>query len=326
MPPKKVKPEAAPEPKPKPKAIEAKPVKPTARKAKEPAVFTLMPKDAGALTLVDVQYEGLSLEAKPTQRGGYRHVLKLEAASAFTMVQTYTIAEGEFVGHQAIIIRPAKPFDFLKLPKELRARIYGFYFAAKGVVGAPIVLDGKRTDTKEVYAKHYAEGSKSRVGLLAVNKEAGINSAPSCLFIMEPSTIFYAHTLRLESTSALLEFLMQAPSEIKPLLKSIEVKTFSKSSARNAFFSLAADAKNITKLRFEQGVYAGTDPAAAVKSFYADTYKFLTSIGQVKGAKDAGVDILEFGKQAFTDKVKEGKAWSKEDREQFIAKLREKLR
>lgn len=34
----------------------------------------------------------------------------------------------------------------------------------------PIVLDGKRQN-KEMYAKTYANGSKNRVALLAVNKE-----------------------------------------------------------------------------------------------------------------------------------------------------------
>lgn len=80
------------------------------------------------------------------------------------------ITEGPFEGYQAILLRPAKAFPYLKLPKEVRARIYGFYFAQKGVVGEAIVLDGKRAN-KDIYAKTYAESSKDRVGLLAVNKE-----------------------------------------------------------------------------------------------------------------------------------------------------------
>ena len=80
------------------------------------------------------------------------------------------LTEGPHEGHQAIIIRPAKAFEFLKLTKEIQARVYEYYFAQRGVVGETIVLDGKRAN-KEIYAKTFAEGSKTRVGLLAVNKE-----------------------------------------------------------------------------------------------------------------------------------------------------------
>ena len=82
------------------------------------------------------------------------------------------LTEGPYAGQQAIIIRPAKAFRFLELEVEIRTRIYGYYFAQKGVMGDSIVIDGKRSnDTKDMYAKTYAEGSKFRVSLLAVNKE-----------------------------------------------------------------------------------------------------------------------------------------------------------
>jgi hypothetical protein len=63
----------------------------------------------------------------------------------------------------------------MKLTPEVRKRIYTFYFLAKGQGSLPITFDGKRkNDAKDPYSKMFAEGSKNRVGLLAVNKEVSI--------------------------------------------------------------------------------------------------------------------------------------------------------
>lgn len=60
----------------------------------------------------------------------------------------------------------------MKLPAEVRKRIFSLYFASKGIEGEPATIDGKRkNELKDPYAKTYAEGSKYRVALLAVNKE-----------------------------------------------------------------------------------------------------------------------------------------------------------
>ena len=79
-------------------------------------------------------------------------------------------------------MKPAKAFEFLKLPVEARRRIYKFYFNAKGIAGEPIVLDGKRkNESKDPYSKSYASGNKNRVALLAVCKEVSEVSY-SCSF------------------------------------------------------------------------------------------------------------------------------------------------
>jgi hypothetical protein len=81
------------------------------------------------------------------------------------------LTEGEFAGHQAVVLRPAKPFEFLRLEPEIRQRVYRYYFAQKGVVNGAVVLDGKRAANKEIYAKTFADGQKHRVALLAVCKQ-----------------------------------------------------------------------------------------------------------------------------------------------------------
>ena len=60
----------------------------------------------------------------------------------------------------------------MKLPKELRTRIYTYLFYTKGQGSQPIVIDGKRKfEPKDPYAKSFAQGSKFRVAILTANKE-----------------------------------------------------------------------------------------------------------------------------------------------------------
>ena len=60
----------------------------------------------------------------------------------------------------------------MKLPKEVRNRIYKFLFFTKGQGAVPIVIDGKRKyEPKDPFAKSFAEGSKNRVAILRANKE-----------------------------------------------------------------------------------------------------------------------------------------------------------
>ncbi|KAK1078427.1 hypothetical protein LTR33_007245 [Friedmanniomyces endolithicus] len=301
---------------PEPKAATQKKATPTPKKPTAPIIYKTLDKVAGSPIPIEVVYEGQSIQAKLAKAGGYGHTLKLEAPSAFSLFKTLVIAEGEYEGYLAVLLRPAKAFPFLKLSKEVRARTYGFYFAQKGVVDEAIVIDGKRAN-KEVFAKTFAEGSKHRVGLLAVNKEIH----------EEAIQAFYGHTLKLESTSTLLDFLSQIPASVRPRLKSLSIKTYIKTTSRNAMHFLA-DSRNLTKLRIDTNIFSEGDPAKAAKAFYADAYRFLENIGAAKGDKAAGVDVLEFGKQAlqYKDDKKNAKPWSSVMVEEFKELLRNKLK
>jgi len=60
----------------------------------------------------------------------------------------------------------------LKLPKEVRNRIYKFLFFTKGQGSQAIVIDSRRKfEPKDPFAKSFSEGSKFRVAILRVNKE-----------------------------------------------------------------------------------------------------------------------------------------------------------
>ncbi|KAK3648804.1 hypothetical protein LTR56_007244 [Elasticomyces elasticus] len=297
------------------KAAASTPKTTTPKKPKEAVVYQTVDKVPGSTNPLDVMFQGASTTAGQIKDGSYSLTLKVDAPSSFSVYQTYTHTEGPYEGFQAILLRPAKAFPFLKLPKELRLRIYGFYFAQKGVVGEGIVLDGKRAN-KEAFAKTYAESMKNRVGVLAVNKEIHEEAIP----------IFYAHQLRFESTTSLLDFLSQIPQSVRPLLKNVYIKNWIKTSSRNAMHCLS-DSPNLTKLHIDASIFGEGDPNKAAKQFYNEAYKLLEAIGSAKGEKTAGVDILEFGKTAFQfkDDKKTSKPWSAPLIEEFKENLRSKL-
>lgn len=225
---------------------------------------------------------------------------------------------GEFEGCEAIILQPAKPFPFLKVPKEARAKIYTFYFAPNRITNSEIALEGKRTTNKDIFAKMYSEGSKYRVALLTVNNEVYDEALP----------VLYNHMMRFESTTTALDFLGQLPNPVRPRITKISIKSYLKTTARNAMHFLA-ESPNIANLHIESGVYAGDEPAKAAKEFYDAAYKFLEAVGARKGGKTAGVDVLGFGKEAFTYKPGEDKkkrAWDEEMVEDVKEELKTKLK
>lgn len=238
-------------------------------------------------------------------------------AMLLTQLLQIKMQGGEWDGHEAIIIKPAKPFPLMKLPKEARASIYSYYFAPTRVTNREIVLEGKRSN-REIYAKQYCEGSKFRVGLLAVNKEVYDEALP----------ILYNHSLRFDTTATLLDFLGQLPNTVRPRITKISIKAFVKTAARNAMHFLA-ESPSITTLHIDGGVYAGDDPVKAAKEFYDCAYKFLEAVGGRKGSKTAGVDVIVFGKEALMHKAgndKKKHAWDEEMIDEFKTALKAKLK
>ncbi|KAF2716738.1 hypothetical protein K431DRAFT_278310 [Polychaeton citri CBS 116435] len=223
-------------------------------------------------------------------------MLRLQAPASFSLVNTQLLSEGPYAGHQAIIICPAKSFPFLELPAEVRCRVYRFYFANNGVVGKGIALDNKRKEGKRMFAKFFIEGVKNRVGLLAVNKQLYNEAAP----------VLYSHVLSFADTSSVMEFMLDMSPRSRELLQYVNVKTYVKTTSRNAMNTLA-DAVNLKRLRIFQSVSTESEPAKAAKALYTDMYKLLESIGRKLGDKRAAVDVLSFGREAFKFKDKEKK-------------------
>lgn len=224
--------------------------------------------------------------------------------------------DGEYDGMQAILIRPAKAFNFNGLPEEIRARIYRHYFAPGGIIGGTIVLEGKRKSNNEVYAKTYADNSKNRVALLAANKEIHSKALP----------IFYAHNLKFENTSTLMEFLSSI-KDVRPHISSVTIKTWIKTTSKTAM-GILAESPRIAMLHIDSSVYAEGDPVKGAKAFYDQAYKFLEAVGAAKEKPEDAVNVLSFGKQALKlkDDKKVEKPWSEKMVEEFKEALRKKLR
>lgn len=176
----------------------------------------------------------------------------------------------------------------MKLPIDVRKRIFCLYFASKGIEGEPVTIDGKRkNELKDPYAKNYAEGSKYRVALLAVNKEVTTKSQRPCTACMplthrqihnEAMPLFYALPLRFDTPSTLMTFFAGLPSGVRMHLRHVEIRSYVKKDAKTALAFLA-EAKNLAHLRIEMNVVNEDDVAKAAKSFWLDVGKLLEAVG-----------------------------------------------
>jgi len=177
----------------------------------------------------------------------------------------------------------------MKLTPEIRKRIYTFYFFTKGQGSLPITLDGKRkTETKDPYAKSFAEGNKNRVGLLAISKEASILCVSLCIIVAdfaqineEATPVLYCRPLRFESPSVLMAFFADLESPLRIHLRHVEINQYVKKDAKTALAFLA-EAKNLEHLRIEVGMAMDDNIAKAARNFWLDACKLLEAVGSKK--------------------------------------------
>lgn len=82
------------------------------------------------------------------------------------------IQEGEYKGHQAIIIAPSKPLPFMEFPIAARLLVYEYYFAPpipeSNNLGQKIKINGTAAG---ISAKEYSSQFKNRTALLGVCKD-----------------------------------------------------------------------------------------------------------------------------------------------------------
>lgn len=218
----------------------------------------------------------------------------------------------------------------LKLPNEARKRVYTYYFAPQGVIGKEIPLEGRRTNgSKDLYTKSYAEGSKNRVGLLAVNKEV----------FAEAVGVLYDNKLRFETTTTLNDFLAQLESAMRARLTNIVVNTWVKTTSRNTML-LLCESRNLRHLHIDSNVFSEGDPAKAARYFFSEAGKLLDTLAAAKGGgpgagvddrpevKEAAAEIVTFGPKALTYKDDGGKSrgWGGQMKEEFKKALVAKMK
>lgn len=225
--------------------------------------------------------------------------------------------DDEYKGCQLIILRPASAFPFMKLPAECRHMVYEAYFAAKGIIGNPVVIEGKRKGNGDVYAKAYANGEEYRVALLAASKTINAEAAP----------VFYHQGVKVESPAALISFLSLLDEESKSSLRRVEIQKYGK-AARIATGLLAASCHRLERLHFEQEV-TNNEPKKAAKMFMAEMQKPLELMGTamvyngILGHKRKVLDILSFGNDALQHK---GESYEAMELLEFYAQMRDLIK
>lgn len=193
-----------------------------------------------------------------------------------------------------------------------------YYFACKGVVDDPIPLEGKRKGTGDLYAKSYAEGSKYRVALLAVNKQIHSEALP----------LLYAKAIRVAEPSSLLNFLGMLPQTLSEGLRHIKIAQYKSANTKTAMNFLGR-AKNITHLEIENGVATAAEPAKAAEAFYSDIRVLVDAITSTlkerstTATKLDALKVIELGRGALSVKETD---YTETQREEFFETLRAKVK
>lgn len=216
------------------------------------------------------------------------------------------------------MIETSQPLEILKFTAEIREKIYEAYFACKGVYNDPIPLESKRKGSGDLWSKAYADGSKHRVALLAVNKQVHREALP----------VLYAKAIRVAETTSLLNFLGVLPEPLSHRLRQIKIVQYKSANTKTAMNFLGR-AKNIVRLEIENGVATAAEPAKAAEAFYAEIRVLVDAITATlkertsTATKLDALKVIELGKDALAFKDKD---YTKEEREEFFETLRAKVK
>ncbi|GAM88514.1 hypothetical protein ANO11243_065470 [Dothideomycetidae sp. 11243] len=261
----------------------------------------------------------------------YEMLLKLHAPHQFTFVDSVMLEEGVHAGHMALVLRPARPFQFMRLPEETKRDILRLALAPEGYLAGKILV---ATKNNVVASKNYAEGKKDRLGFMRVSKT--VNQAAQSLvddsngrqLYLLSRPLLYGNHFKFDDTTTLMNFLSVRSLEVKAIFTNIEIATYKKSSSLAALQTLA-DCTNLRRVHISTGVNLNATPEKAAKAFLQDAGHFLRSMSNARGGVDAGVNVLRFGRSQRCFGVKESdgeiRAWNDEERDRFADLLKADL-
>ena len=69
-------------------------------------------------------------------------------------------------------------------------------------------------------------------------------------------------------------------------------------------------------------------PSKGAKEFFAEAGRFMEIMGRYRGNKEAGADVLRFGRSEKCFSIKDGedvRMWDDDEKEEFMALIRAKL-
>ncbi|KAI5269091.1 hypothetical protein E4T47_07276 [Aureobasidium subglaciale] len=291
-------------------AVKAK----TPRPKPTPKVFKKLSISVSGAAPVDVTYENESVHSKVLPKGaGYGHLIKLVAPQAFELVASYMLDNGL----QAIVIKPSAPFQFMKLPENIRKTILELLLTPDTKGNKIHIHTDKNANGSK--AKEYAKqfGLKHRLAIGQLNKELAA----------EVRGILYSFRFRFDSTMTLLSFLSGVGPDVHHALSRITIMNYQKPTAKPTM-NLLAECKNLESVSILSGVGVNSRPDKTSKSFYAEAERLLQAIvNRHGGNKDAALDVVSFGKGCFTIKEDgEECEWEDEDVTKFAEQIANKLK
>ncbi|KAF2224961.1 hypothetical protein BDZ85DRAFT_317579 [Elsinoe ampelina] len=273
--------------------------------AKKPASAVYHTFSSGADTL-----SGLTIHSQSESRispiektsGMFEHLLKLESPRSFTYQTTTNNENGDIM----IRFSASKAFPLMKLPTDIRKRIFKHVMMPENNPKAKIVVNSTTTGVKST---NFAEKMKHRVGLLTVNKKIYEETLP----------LIYGNHIKFDDNRAVSTFMNRIGLIAPNHMSFIEIMTYKKDSG-NALSALAR-CPELKRIHISTGVGVGASPSKAAKGFHAENSFFYETVGQRAGDKFRGMDLVRFGLSEKCFSVKEGdgtkRRYTDAEREEF---------
>jgi hypothetical protein len=191
-------------------------------------------------------------------------------------------------GLVAVIVKQTLPFEFLKLPKHVRERIYAHILQDESKTVRVKTRGGAH---KTSFAPNYS--APRRLAVLSLNRQIRDESLP----------ILFNQKFVMETTYSMQNFLLQINTGRKYITK-IVVEMYERKTAQPAF-QLLIGCKALKQLRFDH-VSSNSQVPQALKVLWADAGAWLTSFnnpGPHRKDMEAVFHILSFGTSSFHSKV-----------------------
>lgn len=215
-----------------------------------------------------------------------------------------------------------KSARFFDLPGEIRNRIYEL--ALLPPEGTHIALRNQfKVDHLSVTKELLKDNKTNRACSIRVRRRAEAANRYAMLIASrathrEAVTILYAQPLHFKSQSALVNFLAEIGYPNRSLLRDVSIITWSlNTDMSKAVFTLLADsAKTLKRLHIEGRIcYGGandnpeTIARKVAESIFQTAFPLLEAIGRARGAKDAALNVIELGPNAWDMKVSGSSSW-----------------
>ncbi|KAF4552581.1 Hypothetical protein D9617_9g023700 [Elsinoe fawcettii] len=302
-----------------PKADEAKEppkkrIRTSATKKATPAVayYALSQKEGEDAAIIVSGLTNSPVSLNNTTAGEYELQLKLHGPRSFAFKH---VQQDETTGEVMVVLQPSKPFPLMKLPDDLRNKIFKMVVMPENDPQAKIVINNTASGVK---SKNFAEGMKDRLGVLRVNK----------LINAEIMPMVYGNHIRFDDNKAATNFINRIGDAARALLTFVEISVYKKDSGMA--LTVISRCPKINRVHIGQGVGIAATPSKAAKAFYAENEYFFQTLARGSGNRNRGMDVLTTGKSNKCFSIKEGdgekRAYTVEEKAEFEEILKAQIK